>query len=410
MIDNTQKQKILERILQCEEFVHSSKHQKLLTYLINASIEKKSLKESDIASYMFNRGADFDSATDTIVRVSMHNLRSKLTRYYNTEGKNEPIQVCIEKGHYDLKFVQADKPKIWNSFSRQISILAAIIIALLLILCFCLLVQNAAFRQKIDVNLDKLRATQLWSDLVYSGKNKLIVLGDEFFIVKKEGKKKDNESILRRYDINSTEEFDKYAATQPDSIILERTPYSFFPKTSVWPIRSILKVLHTQDSFDFKESFQLQFSDLLTNDIIYIGSFRCLYILNEIIEEAPYKIHWHENTQKRYITGKDTTLKIFFEGWPERNHIDYCYLKKFPGPSNNDIILVYSYFETAMFGVIDIISDYKKLKVLENTIINSLGYSPQYYSILFKTTGHSRTALKTEVVNIEPYKADVNLW
>lgn len=76
--------------------------QKLLRYLINSVLagEEERLKESVIGVEVFDRPADFDPKTDSIVRVEMRRMRTKLAGYYADEGKADEIVVWLEKGDY----------------------------------------------------------------------------------------------------------------------------------------------------------------------------------------------------------------------------------------------------------------------------------------------------------------------
>ncbi len=403
MIDNTQKQKILKKILQSEEFVHSAKHQKLLTCLFNASVNNHTLKESDIALYMFDRGADFDPASDTIVRVSMHNLRSKLERFYETEGKKEKIRIEIQKGHYEIKFIrhQFHHYRDYFSFFR-----IAVCVSILLIFSL-MLYKILNYRKHINLNMLAVRESSFWSDIIDSKRNILIVIGDEFFFIQHHGL---DQSVMRRHEINTLDDLDAFVATQPDSLFYRKTPYVFFPKISVWPLRTILSIINPRTSVRFKESSRLTSSDLLKENIIFLGSIRSLYLFDDLIEEAPYQLHWEADLRNQHITSHDSSLSLYFDGGPDKTHIDYCFLKKFSGPSGNTILMIFSCFEAGISGVTDIISNEKELQNLQKMIGDSLGKSVKEYSILFRTRGHARTALKTEIIKMYRIERETNLW
>jgi serine/threonine-protein kinase len=58
------------------------------------------LKEYRIGLEVFDKDASFDPRIDPIVRVEARRLRSKLKRYYETEGKDEPVRVEYPTGSY----------------------------------------------------------------------------------------------------------------------------------------------------------------------------------------------------------------------------------------------------------------------------------------------------------------------
>lgn len=406
MIDQSQKQQTIDKILKSSEFLHSAKHKKLLLYLFDAFTKNKTPKETDIAIALFDRDADFDPAADTIVRVSIHNLRSKLERYYETEGKRDKIRIALAKGHYKIQFFtynQGVHTCIRNKLlAGKITIYT--IICLLFLALFFKLIQ---YRNEIDFNVLELRNTKFWADMLNSNRDKLLVIGDEFFFIEYAG---DDQQIIRRHDINSIDDLNNYIITRPDSLYHRKTPYSFFPKISIWPLRKIMNLFKPKDLIQFREASKLQSSELLKNDIIFIGTIRSLFLFNEIIAEAPYKLHWESNLTNQFITNRDSSLILPIQGGPNRVFLDYSFIKKIPGPSGNTILMIFSCFEAGMTGVMDIIANAEELSYLEQAIVDSLGSSARYYHLQFKTQGHNRTALKTEILQIRLYKENNNLW
>lgn len=62
--------------------------------------EAMHLKETTIGVAIFGRAPDYDPKVDTIVRSQAWRLRSKLKKYYESEGMNEPIMIELPIGHY----------------------------------------------------------------------------------------------------------------------------------------------------------------------------------------------------------------------------------------------------------------------------------------------------------------------
>src|SRR5260370_28953965 len=79
---------------------------KLLRYLANHALDfpGEHLKEYKIATEVFGRSSDFDPQLDSIIRVQAGRLRSKLAKYYESEGADDPIVVDLPKGSYVLSF------------------------------------------------------------------------------------------------------------------------------------------------------------------------------------------------------------------------------------------------------------------------------------------------------------------
>ncbi|HET9532365.1 MAG TPA: hypothetical protein VFQ92_18550, partial [Blastocatellia bacterium] len=66
--------------------------------------QEGSLKEYTIATEVFGRSNNYDSRSDSVVRVQAGRLRSKLQEYYSTEGKDDRVIIELPKGHYTPAF------------------------------------------------------------------------------------------------------------------------------------------------------------------------------------------------------------------------------------------------------------------------------------------------------------------
>jgi TolB-like protein/Tfp pilus assembly protein PilF len=92
----------LERILRSRTFASAPVLRQMLRYVVDRTLEGRTdeLKEYALGVDVFGRGASFDPRVDTIVRVQARHLRAKLERYYNTEGRTDPVLIEIPKGRY----------------------------------------------------------------------------------------------------------------------------------------------------------------------------------------------------------------------------------------------------------------------------------------------------------------------
>lgn len=79
---------------------------RLLRYLASHALNcpGEPLKEYKIATEVFARSSDFDPQLDSIIRVQAGRLRSRLAKYYESEGANDPIIVELPRGSYVLAF------------------------------------------------------------------------------------------------------------------------------------------------------------------------------------------------------------------------------------------------------------------------------------------------------------------
>ena len=96
----------LHRILHSDAFKSSGILRQLLDYLAACSLEgrSESVKVKEIARAVFGRSENFDSQSDSVVRVHTGRLRSKLAEYYIDEGATDELIIAIPKGSYGLSW------------------------------------------------------------------------------------------------------------------------------------------------------------------------------------------------------------------------------------------------------------------------------------------------------------------
>ena len=95
-----------DRIVRSGAFRASEILRHLLSYLAERAVAgaAEPVRVREIATVVFGRSEDFDSQTDSIVRVHTGRLRAKLAEYYLSEGAEDPLIISIPKGSYALSW------------------------------------------------------------------------------------------------------------------------------------------------------------------------------------------------------------------------------------------------------------------------------------------------------------------
>ena len=98
----------LERILKSPVLVTSPSLCRFLRYIVEETLAGRSstIKEYSIGVNVFGRGDEFNPRLDPIVRVQARNLRSRISRYYLSEGAGDPLIIDLPKGAYVPLFRQ----------------------------------------------------------------------------------------------------------------------------------------------------------------------------------------------------------------------------------------------------------------------------------------------------------------
>ncbi|MEO8126476.1 MAG: hypothetical protein ABJF23_26260 [Bryobacteraceae bacterium] len=103
----------LELILKSQAFWRSERHSRFLRFICETTLngEASKLNEYLIAHTVFDRGADYSSGEDSVVRRQAYSLRQKLKEYYAEEGKNDPVRIELPTGRYVPTFQCSPEPE-----------------------------------------------------------------------------------------------------------------------------------------------------------------------------------------------------------------------------------------------------------------------------------------------------------
>ena len=92
----------LERMLASGAFATAGRHSRLLRYLVERTLagDGDQLKEYVLGTEVFDRADSYDPRVDSIVRVEVRRLRSRLEDYYRAAGAADSVIITIPRGSY----------------------------------------------------------------------------------------------------------------------------------------------------------------------------------------------------------------------------------------------------------------------------------------------------------------------
>jgi TolB-like protein len=98
----------LDRVLASQTFAGAARLSRFLRFVVERTLagEGDGLKEYTIGVEVFDRPADYDPRTDSIVRVEAARLRAKLAEYYGGPGAADPVIIQVRKGGYAPDFAE----------------------------------------------------------------------------------------------------------------------------------------------------------------------------------------------------------------------------------------------------------------------------------------------------------------
>jgi hypothetical protein len=96
----------VNRILESRALRSSESLRRLLRYLAQKTIsgEADQLKEYVVAIEGLGKPDSYDPRQESAVRIQVGRLRQKLAEYYQSEGKDDPVEVSLPRGHFRLHF------------------------------------------------------------------------------------------------------------------------------------------------------------------------------------------------------------------------------------------------------------------------------------------------------------------
>jgi len=92
----------LDKVLASVAFAGAPRVQQFLRFVVEETLAGRvgDLKESVVAVHVFGRKGDFDSRSDSVVRVQATHLRKRLREYYRTEGLHDGMVIEFPPGAY----------------------------------------------------------------------------------------------------------------------------------------------------------------------------------------------------------------------------------------------------------------------------------------------------------------------
>jgi hypothetical protein len=103
-----EKREELRRVLESKVFGNSPKKTRFLEFVSEQTFlgNGEKLNEYLIGVEVYERGVDFNPQRDPIVRVQAYEIRRLLKKYYEEDGKANPMRMDLPAGHYVPVFVR----------------------------------------------------------------------------------------------------------------------------------------------------------------------------------------------------------------------------------------------------------------------------------------------------------------
>jgi hypothetical protein len=96
----------MNRLLATSHFNNSRRYPLLFRFIVEETLEGRGefLKERLLGVRVFERPADYDTAEDPVVRVTIAEIRKRIAQYYHEEAHDSEMRIELLPGHYVPEF------------------------------------------------------------------------------------------------------------------------------------------------------------------------------------------------------------------------------------------------------------------------------------------------------------------
>jgi hypothetical protein len=354
---------------------------RMFDYLVEKSLAGQSPKEIAIAIDVFGKSTDFDVSQDALVRVYIHKLRKALDEYYAASSDAGSTELHIPRGEYRLRVSakapdktsertsDAPIPAVRPKRRRWVGLgTAALLGAAVLVGAFVMWL----WTPRSDI--ERVRASPIWSSLLKDDRPIIIVVGDYYLIGETDDSMGVNR-LIREYSVNSKNDLDHYIQEHPE--LAERymdVGLRYLPISTAFALRDVMVVLAPENRrISVSKMSDIEPSTLKSADIVYIGYLSGMGMLQDLIFAGSrfsvgdsYDEVFDKRTQVSYVSeiGSDIMDPPQPTG-KEKTYHDYGVFEKIRGPGGNTIVVISGTRDAGVTQTAEAFTSAQKLKDLE---------------------------------------------
>jgi hypothetical protein len=205
---------------------------------------------------------------------------------------------------------------------------------------------------------------------------------------------------IQDYQINSLNELDAYIKDNPDKNI-ETWLLGELPHNSIFNIIDLNKVfLSYEQKFDISFSTEIDINFIKNRNILYIGEFKNLRALSDLISKLPIKyqtLPWWQGMVSYQTPDSLVTLQTSHDFGVSRYVVDLGIVAKLPGSDNENYIIFCGFGYDSQIKIVEMFSTKSSLVDLEKQITDIHGQIPEYFAIIFEVRGFDRASTTAEM-------------
>jgi hypothetical protein len=399
--NDSEKAAILVQILKSPGFQDSKRYRDLLQFLVEKSSGEASLKEMEIAQAVFGKDSSFDPATDPLVRSYVSNLRKKLDHYYLTTVDAHIYRLEIPKGHYAVKYAVASAQRKPRRFVERLRYLYPAVILLLLATVAFLMYREFESQRAPLPTPEKTETNPLWSEFIQpNGRPTLIVLGDFFFM----RERNDMEVYYRRGRINSLDEYLEYISKNPDfGKRYMKNSFTFLRPSAPWGLIHLLPILQTSpNGYSLKLASQFTADDFKANNVVFIGSFKTLYVLKNFLHIFKLDYSTIPPSSFRIQDGVGGAPHVFRPEKLSAGNLekDYGVVAKGQGPDGSFMMMLLGFSESGVIQAAQAARDPQLFKAIAERYPANTSINPASLTIVLAAEGMTQSLFDADITYV----------
>lgn len=412
------KRELGQKVVSSETFRKSDRLQKILLYLIEASIRSEVPKGVTIILEVFGKGAlNSDNGTANI-HANIYQLRKKLKDYYDSEGQNDDYIISLASGEYSLLFtrnqntayqVQEELPVMpipptipapERKFDAPKIPLRYMLLATLALVVVAMGIYWAQKRNSTvaaDAPTPSVMSNPFWAELNQSQTKPIHLIVGAFNTYAKKDKLFESGELVFSNQMVSEEDEKRFADVFRGDSVHKNGSVIRNPGT----VRNLYDM--TLMLAPFEKRLNLTYSNLFSwdmvynGDIIYVGGIPELYKFRHLFKNTRLSIDPYRGEQFgiKSVDGKDSVVLQRKPG--EAVTEAYFFAQKLPTQDNN-VIWILSGTTGTRDKSVKLFRQADFLAALEKLVRQKFGRYPPFFEVVLKFKLYAKAGFDYEVI------------
>ncbi|MBL8270669.1 hypothetical protein [Steroidobacter sp.] len=391
---------------------------RLFDFLLSRSLTGEVPKEIEIALQVFGKGANFDVAQDSVVRVYVHKLRRRLEEFATRSPAANDSRITIPKGEYRLvlepataaaivepavepTLVQVSPPPSaprWRTWFKP-ALALAVAFAIGVVLTYALTLNPQ------ERNLNAVRHSAVWGPLLADDLPITLVVGD-YFLLGQVDDANNVQRLVREFHINSNQDFLDHLQLNPELMRSYRNlDLTYLPAASAFALQDLVPVLNAGKEVRVSLLSTLDPRVLKSSHVVYVGYISGMGMLGDrVFAQSRLALGGSFDELHDSQTGTDyvsTAMPMGAEGGAFR---DFGYFSTFAGPNGNRVVVISGTRDNGVMHVAETLS--RRAGVEE---LGAKAAGAKSFESLYEVDGMARAGLNARLLFVSAMKNDA-IW